>query len=178
MKKSSTFFADEAHSEPRPVVKQAAGGRGAARADYFLRVIRRHQWLNGGRCLMDFNSTPFPTRPAWIEIDLGRLRRNLQLIRRDLPAEAKLLGGVSMDALMVDVTSIPQAQMWDEAVLMGRQGDEEITVHDLAKLKHSVSYDVLTSWRLRLSRQCVNVEAKPAHTHNGVDQIGEPALAK
>jgi alanine racemase len=61
-----------------------------------------------------------------------------------------------MDALMVDVTDIPEAQMWDEAVIMGRQGNEEINVHDLAKLKGSVSYEVFTSWRLRLRRKCVN----------------------
>ena len=40
---------------------------------------------------MDFNSANFPLRPAWTEIDLGRLRRNLLLIRRDLPANVKLL---------------------------------------------------------------------------------------
>jgi alanine racemase len=69
---------------------------------------------------------------------------------------APLVGGVAMDALTVDVTDIPQAQMWDEAVLMGRQGGEEITVRELAKLKNSVTYDVLTGWRLRLQRQVVN----------------------
>ncbi len=69
---------------------------------------------------------------------------------------APLLGGIAMDALMVDITDIPEAQMWDEAVIMGRQGREEITVHDVAKLKNSVSYDVLTGWRLRLRRKCVN----------------------
>ncbi len=37
---------------------------------------------------------------------------------------APLLGGIAMDALMVDITDIPQAQMWDEAVIMGRQGGE------------------------------------------------------
>ena len=72
---------------------------------------------------------------------------------------APLIGGIAMDALMVDVTDIPQAQMWDEAVVMGRQGNEEITVHDVARLKNSVSYDVLTSWRLRLRRKCVNGDA-------------------
>ena len=61
---------------------------------------------------------------------------------------------------MVDITDIPEAQMWDEAVLMGRQGDEEITVHDIAKLKNSVSYDVLTNWRLRLRRKSVNGGSK------------------
>jgi len=69
---------------------------------------------------------------------------------------APLVGGVAMDALTVDITDIPEAQMWDEAVLMGHQGKEEITVHDLAKLKNSVSYDVLTNWRLRLRRKSVN----------------------
>ncbi len=69
---------------------------------------------------------------------------------------APLLGGIAMDALMVDITDIPQAQMWDEAVIMGRQDNEEITVRDIAKLKNSVTYDVLTSWRLRLRRKNVN----------------------
>ena len=69
---------------------------------------------------------------------------------------APLVGGVAMDAITVDITDIPQAQMWDESVLMGKQGDEEISVRDLAKLKNSVTYDVLTNWRLRLRRKAVN----------------------
>ena len=69
---------------------------------------------------------------------------------------APLIGGIAMDALMVDITDIPQAQMWDEAVIMGRQGDLEITARDIAKLKNSVTYDVLTGWRLRLRRKNVN----------------------
>jgi alanine racemase len=69
---------------------------------------------------------------------------------------APIVGGIAMDALMVDITDIPQAQMWDEAVLMGKQGGDEITVRDIAKLKNSVTYDVLTNWRLRLRRKSVN----------------------
>ena len=74
---------------------------------------------------------------------------------------APLVGGIAMDAIMVDITDIPEAQMWDETVIMGRQGNEEITVHDMAKLKNSVSYDVLTNWRLRLRRKAVNGQAAP-----------------
>src|SRR5581483_2929859 len=73
---------------------------------------------------------------------------------------APLVGGIAMDALMVDITDIPDAQMWDEAVLMGRQGAEEITVRDVAALKKSVTYDVLTNWRLRLRRKSVNAAVK------------------
>jgi alanine racemase len=65
---------------------------------------------------------------------------------------AQLVGGVAMDAITVDITDIPEARLWDEVVLQGRQGAEEISVHDVAKLKNSVSYDVLTGWRTRLPR--------------------------
>ena len=65
---------------------------------------------------------------------------------------APIVGGIAMDAFMVDLTDIPAAQLWDEAVLMGRQGEAEITVHEIAQLKRSVSYDVLSSWRARLPR--------------------------
>ena len=65
---------------------------------------------------------------------------------------APIVGGVAMDALVVDITDIPAAQLWDEAVLMGRQGEDEISVHEIAALKKSVSYDVLTGWRTRLPR--------------------------
>ena len=57
-----------------------------------------------------------------------------------------------MDAITVDITEIPAAKLWDEAVILGRQGAEEISVHDLAKLKNSVSYDLLAGWRTRLPR--------------------------
>lgn len=69
---------------------------------------------------------------------------------------APIVGGIAMDAMMVDVTDIPEAQMWDEAVLMGRQGEAQISADDMAELKNSVAYDVLTGWRLRLGRKCVN----------------------
>lgn len=79
---------------------------------------------------------------------------------------APLVGGIAMDALMVDVTEIPEAKMWDEAVIMGRQGNDEITVRDIATLKKSVTYDVLTNWRLRLRRKSVNGEKSFSHGLN------------
>lgn len=65
---------------------------------------------------------------------------------------APIIGSLAMDALMVDITHIPQTQLWDEVVMMGKQGNEEISVHEVAKLKNSVSYDILVSWKFRLPR--------------------------
>ena len=63
-----------------------------------------------------------------------------------------IVGGITMDALMIDLTDVPAAGVGDETVLMGRQGDAEITAQDVAALKRSVSYDALTGWRARLPR--------------------------
>ena len=47
---------------------------------------------------MHLDPKHFPLRPAWVEIDLARLRRNLQLIRRDLPRHVHLLAVVKDEA--------------------------------------------------------------------------------
>src|SRR6266404_4252645 len=45
-----------------------------------------------------FNPTERPPRPAWIEIDLGQLRRNFQLITDDKPSAVQLLSVVKDEA--------------------------------------------------------------------------------
>lgn len=70
---------------------------------------------------------------------------------------APIIGGNAMDAMMIDITEIPAARVWDEAVIMGQQGDEEISVHDLAAWGGTVSYDIMTRWNVRLPR--IYVEA-------------------
>ena len=54
--------------------------------------------------------------------------------------KAPILGRICMDQFMVDVTDIPQAKELDEVILVGRQGDEEITVDELGDLCGRFSY--------------------------------------
>jgi alanine racemase len=65
---------------------------------------------------------------------------------------APIIGGNAMDAMMIDITDIPQTQLWDEVVVMGKQGDDEISVHDLAAWGGTVSYDIMTRWSVRMPR--------------------------
>jgi alanine racemase len=65
---------------------------------------------------------------------------------------APVIGGNAMDAMMIDISDIPQARLWDEAVIMGKQGDDEISVHDLAAWGGTVSYDIMTRWSVRMPR--------------------------
>lgn len=56
---------------------------------------------------------------------------------------APVLGTVCMSMIMLDVTDIPGAALDDEAVFLGRQGDQEITVHDLAARAGTVPHEIL-----------------------------------
>src|ERR1700744_732542 len=47
---------------------------------------------------MKFDPENFPARPAWVEIDLARLRHNLRIIRRDLPPAVQLMAVVKDEA--------------------------------------------------------------------------------
>ncbi len=76
---------------------------------------------------------------------------------------APVIGGVSMDAITVDITHIPAAVQSDTAVLMGCQNDQQISVHELAAIKNSAAYDVLCGWRRRLPR--FYLDGPPASSH-------------
>jgi alanine racemase len=56
-----------------------------------------------------------------------------------------------MNLCMVDVTHVPGAAAGDDAVLLGRQGDEVISVEQLAEWLGTIPYEVLTlpgaTWR-------------------------------
>ncbi|MDT8446826.1 MAG: UDP-N-acetylmuramoyl-L-alanyl-D-glutamate--2,6-diaminopimelate ligase [bacterium] len=66
-----------------------------------------------------------------------------------------IIGGNSMDALMVDVSQLNHPQIGDEAVLVGRQGDEEYTAMMLAKAVGTVTYQVLSGWTPRIEKRWI-----------------------
>lgn len=65
---------------------------------------------------------------------------------------AKILGRVCMDQFMVDVTDIPQTAFMDEVTLIGRDGDETITVEDLAALSGRFNYEFVCCISKRVPR--------------------------
>ena len=57
---------------------------------------------------------------------------------------APLLGRVCMNLVMVDLTDIPEAGLEDEAVLLGRSGDETISAELMAEWTGTINYEVVT----------------------------------
>ena len=55
--------------------------------------------------------------------------------------KAPILGRICMDQLMVDVTGIPDVQTNDRVVLIGKDGDETITMEQIADCADSFNYE-------------------------------------
>jgi alanine racemase len=102
-------------------------------------------------------TTPRPTRIATLPVGYGDgwqrsfSDRAWALVRG---TRVPLVGRVAMDAVMADVTDVagPPVTADDEFVLIGGQGDERITVDELAAAGGTISHDVVTAMSRRLAR--------------------------
>jgi alanine racemase len=63
-----------------------------------------------------------------------------------------LLGRVTMDLMVIDVSHLEEATVGDEVVLLGRQGAEEISATELADRAGTISWDVVTRIGQRVHR--------------------------
>jgi alanine racemase len=65
---------------------------------------------------------------------------------------APIVGRVAMDMCVADVTEVPGVALEDEVVIIGRQGQEEIIVEELAAICDTASYEILTGITARVPR--------------------------
>ena len=67
-------------------------------------------------------------------------------------AFAPVVGRVSMDLTMVDVTDVPGVSLQDQVTLLGRVGQLSITAEDLAELAGTISYEIACGISSRVPR--------------------------
>jgi len=63
-----------------------------------------------------------------------------------------LLGRVTMDLIMIDISHLADAKVGDEVVLMGRQGDEEMCCAELAERAETITWEITTRIGARVRR--------------------------
>jgi len=122
-----------------------------------------------------------PTRAALVPIGFGDgLRRALSNIGHVLirGKRAPILGRICMDQCIVDVGNISDVERDDEIVLLGRQGDEEISADDIAEVLSSIHYEVLTAISNRVPRVYIqNGEVVAMRTLSGLAPETEQVFA-
>jgi alanine racemase len=119
--------------------------------------VARVRTLPAGSCISYgcTYTTSEPTRVALVPFGYGdgyhRLisNRGQVLIRGQ---RAPIVGRVCMDQFVVKVSHIPDVQQHDEVVLLGRQGDDEISAEEVATWAETINYEVTTSILPRVTR--------------------------
>jgi alanine racemase len=119
--------------------------------------VARVRTLPAGSCISYgcTYTTSEPTRVALVPVGYGdgyhRLisNRGQVLIRGQ---RAPIVGRVCMDQFVVKVSHIPNVQQDDEVVILGRQGDDEISAEEVATWAKTINYEVTTSILPRVTR--------------------------
>ncbi|WP_414579645.1 alanine racemase [Anabaena sp. CCY 9402-a] len=62
------------------------------------------------------------------------------------------IGTITMDQLMIDVTSVPDVQEGEVVTLLGEQGNQKITADDWAEELKTISWEILCGFKHRLPR--------------------------
>jgi len=140
-------FGDGAEITPEPVVTLRA-------RVVDLRTIEAGDTVSYGATFR----ADLPTRIATLAIGYADgYRRALSNIGTVLirGRRARVAGNVTMDMTMCDVTDVDCA-VGDVATLVGRDGDEQLTIDDVAKTGGLSPYELLTGLRSRLPRRYVH----------------------
>jgi alanine racemase len=117
-----------------------------------LRLIQPGDRVSYNGTFIARRSTRIAVLPIGYADGLNRRlsNRGVVLIRGQ---RVPIVGLVCMDMVMVDVTTVPDATVGDEVVLIGQQGAEKITAKDIAEWTGTIPYEVLCAISSRVPRQ-------------------------
>lgn len=71
-------------------------------------------------------------------------------------ATAPVVGRVSMDWIMVDVSAIPNVKIGDEVILIGEQNGQAVNAEELAQKTGTISYEITCGIHRRVVRRYVS----------------------
>ena len=66
-----------------------------------------------------------------------------------------VVGMVNMNLIQVDVTEVPEVAVGDEVVLIGRQGEQEISVSSFSEFSDQINYELLTRLPPSIERRII-----------------------
>ncbi len=121
----------------------------------FVKPVAAGETIGYGRTFAAPADTWIATIPAGYGDGYSRLLSNRGRV---------LIGGVSypiagrvcMDQTMIDLGPEPVAAVGDEAVLIGRRGDAEITAENVAELMGTIPYEVTCLITQRVTREAID----------------------
>lgn len=124
----------------------------------FLKTVPAGARLGYGGTFSTERESRIATLALGYEDGLSRARSNRGkvIIRGQF---APIIGRVSMDLTLVDVTDVPGAEVGDEVVIIGSQGSNQITAEEVAAEIGTISYEVTCSLSNRVPRVTLGAQS-------------------
>lgn len=117
----------------------------------FLKELPAGRSVSYGRTFTAARRTRVATLPIGYADGYSRaLSNKAQVLVRG--KRAPVIGRVCMDQVMVDVTDVPGVESGDEVVLYGTQGNERISILEIAQNIGTITYEVTCSVSKRVPR--------------------------
>ncbi len=120
-----------------------------------IKTVRRGEYIGYGNIYLAGQEMKIATIP----IGYGNgYSRSLSNIGRVLikGIRTAVLGKVNMNIISIDVTNIPGVEKGDEVVLIGKQGNMEISVADFGDASKQINYELLTRLPQNLPREIID----------------------
>jgi alanine racemase len=113
--------------------------------------VKENEYVSYGSSYITNRESKIATVPVGYGYGFSRTLSNLGHVLIN-EKRVPVIGAVNMNMMVVDVTDLPDVQVNDEVVLVGRQGDKEISVSSFSNMNNSMNYELLTRLPSRIPR--------------------------
>lgn len=116
-----------------------------------LKTVPKGETIGYGRSFQTRRNSRIATVPIGYNDGVPRALSNCGTVVVN-GKRAPIIGRVSMDMIVVDVTDIENAKLFDEVVFIGEQNGERISVEEIAAVCDTISYEITCGISRRVPR--------------------------
>ena len=108
-----------------------------------VKQVAENEYVSYGKSYLTNHPTVIATIPVGYGYGFSReLSNNGYVLINGM--RVRVIGAVNMNLMVVDVTDLDEIKVGDEVVLIGKQGDQTITVSSFSDMNNSMNYELLT----------------------------------
>ena len=105
--------------------------------------VKEDEYVSYGKSFLTNRDSKIATVPVGYGYGFSRNLSNLGHVLIN-GKRVSVIGSVNMNMMVVDVTDLPEVQVSDEVVLIGKQGEKDISVSSFSDMNNSMNYELLT----------------------------------
>jgi alanine racemase len=120
-----------------------------------VKHVAENEYVSYGKSYLTNHPTVIATVPVGYGYGFSRtLSNNGYVLINGM--RVRVIGAVNMNLMVVDVTDLDEIKIGDEVVLIGKQGDQTITVSSFSDMNNSMNYELLTRLPSHIPRKIVD----------------------